>query len=129
VATSSAQFFRQIGATVGVAIFGAIMTQSLAAEMAKVSTGAAPLSLDQLQKMAIAHAAQGAHAVKLAINPAVKLAFSNAMIDVLYVAIGFGVIALLLIVMIPVIPLKTHAPPEPVAEPGEGFDRPEESPA
>lgn len=129
VATSSAQFFRQIGATVGVAIFGAIMTQSLAAEMAKVSTSGAKLSLDELQKLAINHAAAGAHAAKLAIDPAVKLAFSNAMIDVLWVAIGFGVLALLLIIMIPVIPLKTHAQPEPVAEPGEGFDHPEERPA
>jgi EmrB/QacA subfamily drug resistance transporter len=130
VATSSSQFFRQIGATVGTAIFGAIMTQSLAVEMAKVAApGAGKLSLDELQKMAISHAAAGAHAARAAIDPAVKLGFSNAMIDVLWVAIGFGVIAFLLIVMIPVIPLKTHAAPEPVAEPGEGFDRPEERPA
>ena len=33
VATSSAQFFRQIGSTIGVALFGAILTNSLAAEL------------------------------------------------------------------------------------------------
>jgi EmrB/QacA subfamily drug resistance transporter len=129
VATSSNQFFRQIGATVGVAIFGAIMTQALAAEMAKASTGGAhKLTLDELQKMAISHAGAGAHAAKMAIDPAVKIGFSHAMIDVLWVGVGFGVLALLLILLIPVIPLKTHAPPEPVAEPGEGFDRPQERP-
>src|SRR3569623_3205435 len=35
VATSSRQFFRQIGSTVGVAVIGAVMTQALAAEVAK----------------------------------------------------------------------------------------------
>lgn len=33
VATASAQFFRQIGSTIGVALFGAILTNSLAAEL------------------------------------------------------------------------------------------------
>ncbi len=33
VATSSAQFFRQIGSTVGVALFGAVLTNSLAADL------------------------------------------------------------------------------------------------
>jgi EmrB/QacA subfamily drug resistance transporter len=130
VATSSNQFFRQIGATVGVAIFGAIMTQALAVEMARASAGAAhKLTLDELQKMAISHAGAGAHAAKLAIDPAVKVGFSAAMADVLWVGAGFGVLALLMILLIPVIPLKTHAAPEPLAEPGEGFDRPQERPA
>jgi MFS family permease len=129
VATSSNQFFRQIGATVGVAIFGAIMTQALSTEMSKVSQGGGKLTLDELQKMAISHAAEGAHAARLAVDPLVKLGFSNAMIDVLWVGAGIGVLGLVMILFIPVIPLHTHAAPEPVAEPGEGFDRPQEQEA
>jgi EmrB/QacA subfamily drug resistance transporter len=129
VATSSNQFFRQIGATVGVAIFGAIMTQALSTEMAKLSHAGGKLTLDELQKMAITHAAAGSHAARLAVDPMVRLGFSRAMIDVLWVGVAIGVLGLLMILLIPVIPLRTHAMPEPVAEPGEGFDRPQEEPA
>jgi hypothetical protein len=129
VATSSNQFFRQIGATVGVAIFGAIMTQALSGEMSKLSHGGGRLTLDQLQKMAISHAAAGAHAARLVVDPLVRLGFSRAMIDLLWVGVAIGVLGLVMILFIPVIPLKTHAQPEPVAEPGEGYERPQEEPA
>ncbi len=39
VVTSSNQFFRQIGSTVGVALFGAVMTRALASEMTKAGGG------------------------------------------------------------------------------------------
>ena len=56
VATASAQFFRQIGSTIGVALFGAILTNALAAELPRrapdlVRTGTVDLSRAQALAM------------------------------------------------------------------------------
>jgi len=50
VATSTSQFFRQIGSTIGVAVFGAVLTSSLSA------AGQGGISLGDLEKMAVARA-------------------------------------------------------------------------
>jgi EmrB/QacA subfamily drug resistance transporter len=44
VATSSAQFFRQIGSTIGVALFGAILTNALSAELPRRAPALAALA-------------------------------------------------------------------------------------
>jgi hypothetical protein len=127
VATSSSQFFRQIGATVGAAVFGAIMTQSLATQMTKLPThGGAPMTFDQLQALVVAHSAAGKTAKAVAIDPFVRMAFSSAMVDVFYVGLGIAVLGLITVLFIPELPLRSRGPTEPklhvepVAEPGEG---------
>jgi EmrB/QacA subfamily drug resistance transporter len=109
VATSSAQFFRQIGATVGTAVFGAILIQALA------RGGAGGFTLNQLQKMALSGAA--GHAVA----PATRAAFTHGMVSVFWCGVAIAVLGLLAILLIPELPMRGRAaPPEPVAEPGEG---------
>ncbi len=125
VATSSGQFFRQIGATVGAAVFGAIMTQSLAAQMAKVNThGGAPMTFDQLQAMVVANSARGKAAGAVVVDPLVRTAFSAAMVDAFYVGLGIAVLGLIAVLFVPELPLRSRMPgqqvAEPVAEPGEG---------
>lgn len=125
VATSSSQFFRQIGATVGAAVFGAIMTQALAAQMAKATAaGGQPMTLDQLQAMVVANAAHGRHAGVIAVDPIVRIAFSAAMVQVFWVGLAIAVVGLLAVLFVPELPLRARAPgqqmAEPVAEPGEG---------
>ena len=121
VATSSSQFFRQIGSTVGVAIFGAVMTQALAAEMAKAGAGrGGRISLDQLQALAAAQAQHGLGSGRIAVDPLLKLAFSRAIVDLFWVGGGIAVIGFITILMLPELPLRRHRHPEPVAEPGEG---------
>lgn len=124
VATSSAQFFRQIGGTVGAAVFGAVMTSALAVEMGKIAApGGARLTLDQLQGLALKAAAAGSGAT---VDPAIRAAFSAAMVDVILTGLAIAALGLIAILFIPEIPLRTtmpgHQPPhaEPVAEPGEG---------
>jgi EmrB/QacA subfamily drug resistance transporter len=132
VVTSSSQFFRQIGSTVGVAIFGAVMTHALAAESARAPGGAgAPLSLNDLQTLAAAAAERGAGARHIAVGPTLRIAFSSAIVDLFWVALGVAVLALIAIVLIPDLPLRSHHHPEPVAEPGEEFleEPPSEDPA
>ena len=122
VVTSSSQFFRQIGSTVGVAIFGAVMTHALAAESARVSGGSgAPLSLNDLQALALQATDRGAAARHIAVGPTLRLAFSAAIVDLFWVALALAVLALIAILLIPDLPLRSRHHPEPVAEPGEEF--------
>jgi len=122
VATSSSQFFRQIGSTVGVAIFGAVMTHALSAEMAKAGGGhGGALSLDRLQAIAVTQAQQGLGAGRVAVDPVLKIAFSRAIVDLFWVGGGIAVIGLIIILMIPELPLRARGHVEPVAEPGEEY--------
>ena len=119
VATSSSQFFRQIGSTVGVAVFGAVMTQALSAEVAKAGGGAgAMVSLDKLQALAAQQAAPGAG--HPAVDPLLRIAFSRAIVDLFWVGAALAVVGLALVLALPELPLRQHHRPEPVAEPGEG---------
>jgi EmrB/QacA subfamily drug resistance transporter len=121
VATSSSQFFRQIGSTVGVAVFGAVMTQALAAEVARAGGGgAANVSLDKLQALAAQQAQSGLGAKTLAVDPLLRVAFSRAIVDLFWAAGAIAVVGLVLILLLPELPLRRHGHAEPVAEPGEG---------
>jgi EmrB/QacA subfamily drug resistance transporter len=125
VATSSSQFFRQIGATVGAAIFGAIMTQSLTKEMQKVATaGGKPMTFDTLQQMFVKNAAAGRHAKAIMLDPQVRGAFAAAMADVFMAGFAIAVLGLIVVLFIPELPMRARLPgqqkAEPLAEPGEG---------
>ncbi len=130
VATSSSQFFRQIGSTVGVAVFGAVMTHALAAEGARSGGKAGPITLDQLQAIALAQTQHGLGSAHVTVDPALKAAFSAAIVDLFWVGGAIGVVGLIAILMIPELPLRRHMHVEPVAEPGEGLEnRPGQEPA
>jgi EmrB/QacA subfamily drug resistance transporter len=111
VATSSNQFFRQIGSTIGVAVFGALLTHRLAGE-------GQGLDLGQLQGMTLkATAPNGAGRAARHADPALAQALTHAITGVF--AAGLIVIALGLVVifLIPELPLRGRQPgPEPVLE-------------
>jgi MFS family permease len=114
VATSSSQFFRQIGMTVGTAAFGAILIQGLA------GGSAGGLTLDALQKLAATSAVAGRNAT---VAPELRAALTHAMIAVFWCGVAIAFLGLLAILAIPELPMRGRAaPPEPVAEPGEGVD-------
>jgi EmrB/QacA subfamily drug resistance transporter len=115
VVTSSSQFFRQIGATVGTAVFGAILIQALA------GGAAGGLTLDALQKKMALSAAAGRGA---AIPPALRDGLTHGMIAVFWCGVAIAGAGLLAILAVPELPMRGRAipPPEPVAEPGEGVD-------
>ena len=100
VATSSNQFFRQIGSTIGVALFGALLTHRLAV----LGQGA---DLGALQGMALkATATGGGHHA----DPALAVALTHAITGVFgagLVVIGAG---LLVILTIPEVPLRSRQP-------------------
>ena len=129
VVTSSSQFFRQIGSTVGVAVFGAVMTHVLAAESAKLGGGGGKVSLDQLQKVALAQTQHGLGARHVVVDPLLKIAFSRAIVDLFWVGGGVALLGLIAIIMVPELPLRSRHHDEPVAEPGEEFLKEEEATA
>ncbi len=118
VVTSANQFFRQIGSTVGVAIFGAVMTHALSSEMTNLGGGGKKLSLDELQSLAVSG---GAGAGAVTVDPLVRAAFAAAIVDLFWVAVCIAVIGFLAILLVPELPLRARGHMEPVAEPGESF--------
>jgi len=101
VATSSNQFFRQIGSTVGAALAGTILT----ARLADLPGGG--LDLGKLEGMAVKAAASGqaAHA-----DPVLQGALINAVSGVMVAALFVVAAGLLVILMIPALPLRSHQP-------------------
>ncbi|MDB5431170.1 MAG: drug resistance transporter, EmrB/QacA subfamily [Caulobacter sp.] len=102
VATSSNQFFRQIGSTVGVAVFGALLAQNLP----KQADGT-PLDLGALEGMAIKAVAAG-HAA--AVDPILRHDISHAITSVFAFALATIALGIVVILMIPEIPLRTLQP-------------------
>lgn len=100
VATSSNQFFRQIGSTVGAALAGALLTHRLA------SLGGA-MDLGALQGMAVrAGLAGGRHAV----DPVLRDALLHAVQGVTQAAALVVLAGLIAILFIPVMPLRSRMP-------------------
>jgi EmrB/QacA subfamily drug resistance transporter len=122
VVTSASQFFRQIGSTVGAALFGALLTARLAGEMVARHAGGTGAGLAQLRELALEHEG-GVGAKAAVVDPVVKAAFSSSMTTLFEAALVVVALGLLAILAIPNIPLKKHhVHAEPVAEPGEGSD-------
>jgi EmrB/QacA subfamily drug resistance transporter len=98
VATSSNQFFRQIGSTIGVALFGALLTHRLAG----LGQGA---DLGALQGLALkATAAGGPH------DPILALAMTHAITGVFAASLVVIALGLVVILFIPELPLRSHQP-------------------
>ncbi len=127
VATSAGQFFRQVGSTIGVAVFGAVLTHNLAAGSAPAGPPAEPgavvhtLTLAELERMAQATqlpAADGAPA------PAVDAAVRTTVTDAVKGVIGVGTLVCLLAfiatLFVPELPLRAtpERPRGPVNPPG-----------
>jgi len=103
VATSSSQFFRQIGSTIGVALFGTALTNRLSSGLAQVMPGA---SLDQLQGMAAESGDGGGLMLPAPVRDIVATAVTHGFtLALLVVGMGF-VIAL----MMPRVRLRDHPP-------------------
>jgi EmrB/QacA subfamily drug resistance transporter len=121
VATSATQFFRQIGGTVGVAVFGAILTRNLAAYAPRLpATANSPahvMDLSDLQRMAVGAAGDAAPVASasapVVVDQAVRDVVVHAITGLFTVGMAIGVVALLLVLLIPVLPLENRRGPAP----------------
>ncbi len=108
VATAAAQFCRQIGATVGVAIFGALLTFHLAAELPlrvpQLAVSGQPVDLSQAQRLAMDPAALAdtvGPAASAAAGSGLRASFAVSIEALFPVALGMLLLAFLVTISIP----------------------------
>jgi MFS family permease len=106
VVTSASQFFRQIGSTMGVAVFGTVLTANLNTGLGKIMPG---IDVGKLQGMGAAAQAHG-HAPQL--PEFVKVIITDAITGVFALGLYVVAAALLVVFLIPRIPLRDRAPVE-----------------
>ena len=99
--TGANQFFRQIGSTIGVAIFGALLTSNLNAKLSALMPGA---NLSKLRSMA----AVSTHA-KLALPEPVMSIIADSVVGVIGLGLFIVVISFLATMMIPELPMRDMA--------------------
>jgi EmrB/QacA subfamily drug resistance transporter len=117
VATASTQFVRQIGQTVGVALFGAVLTATLAGELARHAPhggSVRQLELGDLQRMALARQdhrqAAAAPVPETAQERMVRESFSVAMVHCLRFGVAILLLGFGLMLLVPETPLvERHA--------------------
>jgi len=115
VATSAGQFFRQVGSTIGVAVFGAVLTHNLATGNAPAPTAngtqaaiVQPLSLAELERMAVMSQVGGQKAAP-AVDIAVRHTVTEAVKDVIAVGTLVCLLAFLATLFVPELPLRSAA--------------------
>ena len=118
VATASAQFFRQIGSTVGVALFGAVLTNALAAELprrAPAFAAAGPVDISRAQAMAMdpavlrtALAARGVTdpATVTATGDGIRASFARAILGLFPISAVLFVLAFIVTLFVPGLRLR-----------------------
>ncbi len=104
VVTASSQFFRQIGSTMGVAIFGTLLTGGLAAVRVPGGRG---LTLAELEGLAAVRSASSGTG---AADPTVQLVLSAAMHGLFAAGLGIVGLALALTLTSPAARLKGRGP-------------------
>jgi hypothetical protein len=107
VVTSANQFFRQIGSTVGVAMFGTLLTNELNGKLAvwATSMGLKSLNLSQLRSLS---AQPRVHAGVMDIPDAVRVLICDSVTHVILLSIIVAVIALIATFMIPELPMRAR---------------------
>lgn len=128
VATSSGQFVRQIGSTMGVALFGALLTAGLSSELDRRAPpdpahAVRQLDLSDLQRMALERGARGDEparrpdAAAAAMERTVRESFSVAIVHGMIFSLAILIGGFVLMLMIPALPL--HGRPGGPAEPAK----------
>jgi MFS family permease len=112
VVTSANQFFRQIGSTMGVAIFGTLLTQSLNDKLKAWALERHLPALD-LSKLRSLSAEAQAHASAINIPDSIRVLIADSVTHVFYLSIIVVVIALFATLMIPELPMRERPKPPP----------------
>jgi EmrB/QacA subfamily drug resistance transporter len=102
VATSASQFFRQIGSTIGVALFGAVLTNRLHSGLSRFIPG---VEVDKLQ--ALGTAARGGRSV---LPDVAREIVASAVTDTLSISLFVIAAALVVVLLIPEISMHDRRP-------------------
>ncbi len=128
VATSSAQFFRQIGSTIGVAVFGALLTNHLASELPRrapaLVTDAARVDISAAQRLAMNMPALeavltargvGDLATVARTSDGLKASFSSAILGLFPISALIMLVGFLVTLTMPGLRLRGRGEPGPTA--------------
>ena len=113
-ATSATMFFRQMGGTIGAAVFGAILANRLVVHLTEQLGAAVPSSV-----MADTNNLQAIQALPEPIKTTVLTALTRAIDDVFLFGVPVVALALLVAFFLEEVPLRTGAPP-PAGRAGAG---------
>ena len=105
VVTSANQFFRQIGSTVGVAIFGTLLTNNLNTKLTAwaASAGLPSMNLSKLRSLSVD--AQ-IHSGVMDLPEAIRVLIADSVTHVIFLSIIVVIIALTATLMIPELPMR-----------------------
>lgn len=105
VVTSANQFFRQIGSTVGVAVFGTLLTNDLNAKLTAwaAASGIPAMSLSKLRSLS---ADAQVHAGAMDLPEAIRVLIANSVTHVFLLSLAVVIVALAATLMIPELPLR-----------------------
>ena len=105
VVTSANQFFRQIGSTVGVAIFGTLLTNDLNSKLTSwaASVGIPSMSLSKLRSLS---ADAQLHSGVMNLPEAIRILIANSVTHVFLLSLIVVIVALTATLMIPELPLR-----------------------
>ena len=114
VSTASATFFRQMGGTLGVAVFLTIMFNLLPNKIIDAFGGHLPAGFDTSKLGSIQSNTSGIANLPAMVKDPILIGFTNSLHGVFYAAAGVGLVACLVLLFMKEIPLadpKASAPP------------------
>jgi hypothetical protein len=108
VVTSASQFFRQIGSTVGVAIFGTLLSNVLNGKLAvwTASMGMPAMNLSQLRSLSID---TQAHSTALDLPQSLRIVIADSVTHVFTWSLIVVLLSLLATLKIPELPMRERA--------------------
>jgi MFS family permease len=112
VVTSAHSFFRQIGSTVGVAVFGTLLTNGLNDSLKAWSASHGQPLLD-LSKLRSLSADAQAHAGAVSIPEPIRKLIADSVTHVFLLSLIVVMLALIATLMIPELPMRGRAKPTP----------------
>ncbi len=117
VSTASATFFRQMGGTLGVAVFLTILFNLLPHRIIDAFGGALPPGFDAAQLSTMQSNTSGIEALPDELKVPILIGFTDAMHGVFFTAAGVALLACLVLMLMKEIPLQDSPvpAPEPVA--------------
>jgi EmrB/QacA subfamily drug resistance transporter len=108
VVTSANQFFRQIGSTVGVAIFGTLLTNNLNSKLSAwaASMGLPAMNMSKLRSLSVE---SQVHSGVMNVPDAIRVLIADSVTHVFMLSIVVVLIALVATLMIPELPMRERS--------------------
>lgn len=116
VSTASATFFRQLGGTLGVAVFLTVMFDRLPGQILSAFGGTLPPGLDADQLAGLQSNTSGIAALPDELRIPILEGFTGAIQDVFLLAADLAVVACVVLVFMKEIPLREDPEPEEIAD-------------